>query len=233
MYNILWDFDRTIAYRDPMWSGTLLSLLNKNGIHNVSLENIKPHLQAGFTWHNHEYSHKELFKGKNWHEYYESYFYDILIRLGLDKDISKKLSWQVITEYMDKTKWFIYDDVIETLEKLIKKCHENYIISNHIPELNKIVENIGLEKYFKKVFSSGNIGYEKPNINFYKYIFENTDVDKNKCIIIGDSYESDIKGGEYIGIKSILVRKENKNNYKWYCDNVENIILKIEEIMQE
>jgi phosphoglycolate phosphatase-like HAD superfamily hydrolase len=32
MYAILWDFDGTLAYRDGMWSATLLSLLNKAGI---------------------------------------------------------------------------------------------------------------------------------------------------------------------------------------------------------
>jgi len=41
MCNILWDFDGTLAYRDGMWSAALLSLLNKNGINNVSIEKIK------------------------------------------------------------------------------------------------------------------------------------------------------------------------------------------------
>ncbi|MDR1127517.1 MAG: HAD hydrolase-like protein [Treponema sp.] len=104
------------------------------------------------------------------------------------------------------------------------------MLSNHVPELNKIVENMGIQKYFKGVYSSGNIGYEKPNVQFYKRIFDETKLDKKDCIIIGDSYDSDIKGGEGIGIKSILVRKENKNEYKWYCKDLENIIEKIKEI---
>jgi putative hydrolase of the HAD superfamily len=58
MYNILWDFDGTIAYRDGMWSGTLFSLLGKNGINNIPIENIKPYLHTGFTWHTPEYFHK-------------------------------------------------------------------------------------------------------------------------------------------------------------------------------
>jgi ribonucleotide monophosphatase NagD (HAD superfamily) len=44
---------------------------------------------------------------------------------------------------------------------------------------------------------------------------------------------SDIKGGENIGIKSILVRNENIENYKWYCKDLENILEKIEEIKRQ
>jgi putative hydrolase of the HAD superfamily len=47
--NILWDFDGILAYRDGMWSGTLFSVLDKNNIKNISLENIKSYLSAGFT----------------------------------------------------------------------------------------------------------------------------------------------------------------------------------------
>jgi putative hydrolase of the HAD superfamily len=124
---------------------------------------------------------------------------------------------------MDKTKWNIYDDVIKALKKAIENKYKNYILSNHVPGLNKIVENIGIQKYFNGIYSSGNIGYEKPNVQFYKKIFDETELDKKDCIIIGDSYDSDIKGGEGIGIKSILVRKENKNEYKWYCKDLENM----------
>ena len=172
MCNILWDFDGTLAYRDGMWSATLLSLLNKAGINDIPIENIRPYLRTGFTWHNFEHSHKELFNGKTWYEYYDNFFYEIFIRIGLNENISKELSKNVILEYMDKTKWFVYGDVTETLEKTIKYGFRNYVLSNHVPELNKIVENVGLKNYFCEVYSSANIGYEKPNIKIYEYVLE-------------------------------------------------------------
>jgi HAD superfamily hydrolase (TIGR01549 family) len=125
---------------------------------------------------------------------------------------------------MDITKWHLYDDVIKTLEELIKNGNKNIIISNHIPELNEIVKGLNIEKYFHKIYSSGKIGYEKPNKKFYEYVLNDMKICKENCIIIGDSYESDIMGGKNIGIKSILVRKENINNYELYNKNLEGII---------
>jgi putative hydrolase of the HAD superfamily len=242
MCNILWDFDGTLAYREGMWSGTLLSLLNKNGIKNIPntnsmpiedcwlLEKMKPYLNTGFTWHNYEYSHIELFCGKTWYEYYANLFYGILINIGIMEKMAKEISEKVIIEYMDKTKWFIYDDVIEALVKVKDNGFKNYILSNHIPKLTEIVENVGLNEYFYGIYSSGNIGYEKPNIKIYEYVLNELKVNKNDCIIIGDSFKADIKGGENIGIKSILVRSENIEKYKWYCKDLGKIIEKIKEI---
>jgi putative hydrolase of the HAD superfamily len=139
--NILWDFDGTLAYRDGMWSGTLFSVLEKNKI-SVPSEDIKPHLTTEFTWHNPELPHEELFKGKTWWEYYEKYFENIFIKLGIQKETAVELSKQIKVEYMDKEKWHIYDDVAETLEKIIEKGNRNIIISNHIPELDEIVKNM-------------------------------------------------------------------------------------------
>jgi putative hydrolase of the HAD superfamily len=41
---ILWDFDGTLAYREGMWPGTVYSLLEKNGVAGISIEDIRPHL---------------------------------------------------------------------------------------------------------------------------------------------------------------------------------------------
>jgi putative hydrolase of the HAD superfamily len=226
--NILWDFDGTLAYRDGMWSGTLFSVLKKNKI-NISLEDIKPYLTIGFTWHNPELSHKKIFKRKTWWEYYEEHFKNIFVDIGVEKETAKELSKQIKGEYMDRTKWHIYDDVVTTLGEITERGNRNIIISNHIPELYEIVNNLGINQYFTKIYSSGNIGYEKPNKRFYEYIINDQRINKRDCVIIGDSYECDIKGGENIGIKSILVRKGNRNNYELYYKDLWGILEEITE----
>ena len=220
---ILWDFDGTLAYREGMWSGTLFSLLEKNNIKNITIEEIKPYLNNGFTWHTPEYSHKELFNGRTWWEYYEEYFKNIFIEIGLSDEVALKLSKQVKEEYINKTKWHLYDDVIKTLERMIENGYKNIILSNHVPELDQIVNNLNIKKYFYKIYNSAYIGYEKPNSKIFEYVVNDLKINKTDCIMVGDSYESDIKGALNVGINAIYVRKENKQGYRLYSKTIENI----------
>jgi putative hydrolase of the HAD superfamily len=247
MKYILWDFDGTLGYRDGMWSGTLYSLLSKNNITNISLENIEPYLDRnslekmrpylgknftskGLTWHFPEQSHKELFGTKTWLEYYAFHFKNIFQELGLDETISKKMSKEVINEFMDMAKWHLFNDVIDTFNNLDDNIYQNIIVSNHVPELEKIIEGLNIKNYFHGIYSSGNIGYEKPNPKIYEYVLKDKNIDKTDCIIIGDNYDADITGGLNMGIKSILVRVENTNNYEYYSKNFKDIIQKINDL---
>jgi putative hydrolase of the HAD superfamily len=230
MKYILWDFDGTLAYRDGNWSGALYSILLNNNITDITIDALKPYLTKGFTWHNTEKSNIELFGNKTWWEYYVNNFSNIFIELGVQKDKSKIISKEIKREYMDIAKWHIYDDTIETLEGLIIKNYKNIILSNHIPELEDIVKGLGIDKYFIKIYSSGNIGYEKPNSKIYEYVLNDLKINTSDCLMIGDSYSSDIQGETKMGIKSILVRSENKNNYEYYCKDLRNTIEEIEKI---
>ncbi|MEH2378333.1 MAG: HAD-IA family hydrolase [Nostoc sp.] len=98
------------------------------------------------------------------------------------------------------------------------------MLSNHIPELNDIIENLGIRDYFTEIYTSGKIGYEKPNIKFYDYVINDLNLENKKCIMIGDSYDADIAGALRAGIKAILVRKPNEKNYRFYCKNIRGII---------
>jgi len=124
----------------------------------------------------------------------------------------------------------MYNDSIKALEGLLSKKYKNIILSNHIHELEEIVKGLGTDKYFIKIHSSGNIGYEKPNSRIYEYALNDAKISTNDCIMIGDSYSSDIQSGTKMGIKSILVRSDNKNNHEYYCKDLRNMIEEIEKI---
>ena len=220
---LLWDFDGTLAYRDGMWTDTLFSVLQKNKITNITKEDIRPLLNIGFTWHSPDTPHKDIFLGKQWWEYYENYFTEIYKHFNIPIDKCIQLSKQIRDEYINIKKWHIYSDVENALKNSISNGYNNVIVSNHIPELSEIVQRLQIGNYFYKIYSSANIGYEKPNKKIFEYVLNDLHTNKTKCIMIGDSYEADIAGAIRSGITPILVRKENNKNYKWYCSNLEDI----------
>ena len=220
---LLWDFDGTLAYRDGMWTDALYCVLQNNGVSGILKEEIRPFLNIGFTWHSPETPHCEMLNGKKWWEFYTDYFQEIYEKLGISTDISIKLAKDVRKEYLNSTKWHIYSDTEQALTKCIQAGYRNVILSNHVPELSELVNELNLDKHFYKIYSSGLIGYEKPNKKIFDYVIDNLNTEREDCIMIGDSYDADIAGALRSNIKPILVRKDNVKNYKWYCNRLENI----------
>ena len=102
----------------------------------------------------------------------------------------------------------------QMLEYLYKK-YDLYLVSNGTASVQKgRLESSGIEKYFKKIFISEIIGYNKPDVRYFDKVFgEIENFNKEETVIIGDSLSSDIQGGINAGIKTVwLSRKGEKSD---------------------
>lgn len=215
MKYLLWDFDNTLAYRDGMWSSTIYELLNDHEYNYLKIEDIGSYLKSGFPWHSPEIAHKEFLGEKTWWEYMNEHFKGILKELGIDDNAADNISNCIREKYLNPNKWHIYDDTEYCLKRTVEKGYSNVILSNHVPELEELVKHLGIRKYFTKIYSSANIGYEKPNIKIYEKVIQDLK-DAENIIMIGDNYIADIQGAKKAGIEAILVRKANEYNYDKY-----------------
>ena len=75
--------------------------------------------------------------------------------------------------------------------------HDLYIVTNGVLETqHKRLQAANLTSYFKEIYVSEQTGYQKPQKQFFDYVFQHIgDVKKEECLIIGDSYSADIIGG--------------------------------------
>ena len=146
-------------------------------------------------------------------------FKDIYEYLKYDGDIINSNDY-----YINSLKYQaeLYDDVLDTLNYL-KNKYRLFIASNGMTSVQiKRLEIANINNYFEKNYISEDIGYNKPDLEFFNYIFNDlNDYDKDKYIIIGDRIDSDILGAINSGIKSIYLNREN-NSY----DNVPNYEIK-------
>jgi len=220
---LLWDFYNTIAFRKGGWSGCILELTEEYGYDGVTIEQIRPIMGTGFPWHDPQIPHSIFFEGMHWWEKMELHFENVFIRLGVNPVDAPIMSKKVKAKYGDIIQWEIFDDAIETLETSSGKGFRHYIVSNYDPGLADFIEQIGLSKYFEKIYSSAHIGYEKPNPKFFEYVLDDAKLDPSGAIMIGDNYQADIMGAKEIGIKGILVHAENSNNYALYSKNLKGI----------
>ena len=99
--------------------------------------------------------------------------------------------------------WFI-----EGAEELLQQTYNKYnlyIVSNGTAVVQHgRIKSSGIEKYFKDIFISQEIGFNKPKREFFENCFEKIDnFKKDETIIVGDSLSSDIQGGKNVGIKTV------------------------------
>lgn len=104
---------------------------------------------------------------------------------------------------------------IDGAEKLLDDISEKfslYLASNGTDSVQTgRIAASGIEKYFKDIFISERIGYNKPAPEYFEECFKRIkDFKKEECIIVGDSISSDILGGKGAGIKTCLYNPHGK-----------------------
>lgn len=99
---------------------------------------------------------------------------------------------------------YFIDGAEELLETLVKR-YRLYLATNGTMEVQKSrIKSAGIEKYFDGIFISQEIGFDKPDIEFFNYCFSKImDFKKSETVIVGDSLTSDIKGGKSAGITTV------------------------------
>ncbi|WP_049691125.1 HAD family hydrolase [Anaerococcus jeddahensis] len=133
----------------------------------------------------------------------------IMMSKYFELDIEKEIFNDLFVE-------FLYDEVemvdgIEDLLSYLSNKYQIYAASNGVYDMqvNRIKKS-NLSKYFKDIFVSDKISYEKPDKRFFKKIMDITKYSNDDLIMIGDSIKSDIIGAKNSNIKSIYFNKENK-----------------------
>ncbi len=224
---VFWDFDETLTYREWQWRGALAQVAqDADPPLDLTMQDIRPYLQSGQPWHEPEVPHTHLATADQWWEYMEGVLARSFMAAGVPEHTARALSKKVRGEYLDMRYWHVYDDVVPALEALAAEGWRHCVVSNHVPELDEIVEGVGLGGYFDAVLSSAVVGYEKPHPAIYA-MAKGRFPGAEEMWMVGDSYEADYVGAEACGIRAILVRKEHPGAAR-YCEGLACVVEMIE-----
>ena len=105
--------------------------------------------------------------------------------------------------------------LIEGAEQVLSelsKDYELYIVTNGVLETQLArIRAANITSYFKRIFVSEETGYQKPQIEFFNYVFSNVEnFEKPTSLIIGDSITADIMGGFNAGIDTCWFNRYNQ-----------------------
>lgn len=130
----------------------------------------------------------------------------IFDKYQIDKD-PKEVSYKYL-EILSNDIYFL-PLAKQTIKRLAKK-YQLALISNGQKMVQEgRIKKAYLDKYFKHIYISEVIGYQKPKKEFFDYVLNDLKAHKEEVIVIGDSITSDIKGAIEAGLSSVYVNKKN------------------------
>ncbi|WP_146924660.1 YjjG family noncanonical pyrimidine nucleotidase [Alkalibacterium kapii] len=133
---------------------------------------------------------------------FASRFFLFLEKFGIEVD-GKKVDHLYRTALSEG--FLMMEHAHEVLTVLKKSGYKLYAGTNGVAQTQRQrLKGAELNHFFENIFISEEIGVEKPDPQFFNYIFETLNSYNNEeYLMIGDSLTSDIKGAKNAGIDSV------------------------------
>lgn len=207
----MWDFDGTLAWRDGLWSGCVLEVLDEHEPgHGATLAALRAQLSGGFHWHRHETPHPELAAADDWWHALSPLLVGAMSSCGVAEARARELTPAVRERFVDGTRvWRLFGDTPAALAATAEGGWRNVIVSNHVPELDGLVTALGIDPLIDEVFSSAVTGYEKPHPEAFRLALRSAGNPEERWMV-GDNPRADVAGAEAVGIPAVLIRGEGE-----------------------
>ena len=141
-------------------------------------------------------------------------FYETAVMAGYSEMESHEMSqnaFQIFINARNDVK--LFDGVRETLVSLSNK-YSLGVITNGNADLKKI----GIDHFFKHIFSSANSGAHKPDPRAFEALINASNLQANEICHVGDHPLNDVKGSLECGMKPIWYKNDGA---EWPYDDID------------
>lgn len=201
---LLWDMDETLLNFAAAERAALNALFQEFGFGECSDAMLQRYSKINRSYWEH-LERKELTKP----EILVGRFRDFFEAEGLDSTVAAEFNEKYQLSLGDT---IVFRDDSYNIVKSLRGKVKQYVVSNGtIAAQTKKLRLSGFGELMDGVFLSEDLGVEKPDILFFKKVFEEIHPeDKSQVMIVGDSLTSDIQGGNNAGIMTCWYNPEQK-----------------------
>ncbi|WP_312902354.1 HAD family hydrolase [Chryseobacterium taichungense] len=201
---ILFDAANTLIYKPALFY-KMQSVLAK---YSYEIEEVKL-----------QYHHKLLseiinFPDRTSKEFYKDFNTELLLSLGI---IPSEEILNEIFNACSYLEWKAFDDLSILNELTIEKA----VLSNFNSNLGSILDQLIGKEIFSEIIISENENYRKPSLEFYELALKKLNVNPEEVLYIGDSLKLDIIPTKELGIKSLLI--DRQNIFFTFTDRISNM----------
>ncbi|MFC1978478.1 HAD family hydrolase [Chloroflexota bacterium] len=140
--------------------------------------------------------------------FFEEYEGIVLEEAGFD-DVPEETAFAMIQKlHQVKKKLVFYDDVLPTFDELNSRNIKLGLITN-AEQSQAPFEKLGLYDHLDYIITSPDEGLGKPAPHIFWAALRKAGVKASEAIHVGDQYDIDIVGAQGVGIKALLLDRNN------------------------
>jgi len=141
-----------------------------------------------------------------WHRFTE----EIFVRMGGPEEIASECATEIEQGWEVSENFELFEDALPVLEELRAAELRLGLVSNGIRDLNEFVAHHRLD--VDAIVGSRAHGYVKPHPTIFQSALRQLGVDAPAAVMVGDSLEEDIAGARALGMRAILIDRENRHS---------------------
>ncbi|HOO34374.1 MAG TPA: HAD-IA family hydrolase [Thermotogota bacterium] len=140
-------------------------------------------------------------------EFYKKYLSNLVKYLEIKLPPEKLIDCVLEKGKGKSSEWHCFEYTHETLGRLKNEGYILGLLSNWDENGRNIIKINELDKYFKYIIISSELGFEKPDKKIFEYALNLCKREAEKCLYIGDNFYDDVIGSSKVGMNSILINR--------------------------
>ena len=144
---------------------------------------------------------------------------EFIREVGIETHV-EQIAWELLQSghyLFAANSTMLYDDVIPTLRHFRDEGFKLAIVSNWDTPLDPLTERLGISHYFDAIVASHDVRVrsEKPDSHIFNYALAAVGVSAEEAVHVGDTYNADIVGARGVGIRPILLDRDDTQTGRW------------------
>jgi putative hydrolase of the HAD superfamily len=136
----------------------------------------------------------------------------ILKGVGIDLSGEPALMTKVVTRMQALSSamhFVLFEDVVPALKGVREKKLTIGLLTNLDRDMVAMCRELGIGQYIDVTVTSGEIGVDKPDPRIFQAALKRAAVTAAEAVLVGDQYKNDILGARGVGMKGILIDRQN------------------------
>jgi HAD superfamily hydrolase (TIGR01549 family) len=207
---VFFDFYNTLASYSPPREDVYINSCRELGI-DVEAKALFNSLSAADIFYRNENSKSPVDKRPP--EEQLNFYVEYITRIvgGAGTQISRDQALKILTRIREyKWEFKAYTDAISTMDTLKRRGLIVGLISNVAQDMESTYDRLGLQPYLDFKVTSAEVGFDKPRPEIFMAALKKAAVKPEEALYIGDQYQIDIVGARGVGIKALLI---DRNDY--------------------